>query len=276
MDSSKELKITLIQSSLHWHSIEANLAMFEEKVWKIEEGTDLIILPEMFNTGFTMEVESLAEPMNSKTFRWMRQQAAQTKAVVAGSLIIREGSSYFNRLIWMGPDGSYATYDKRHLFRMAGEHHSFDAGDDILIKQIKDWKICPMVCYDLRFPVWSRNKWDKEMQGMKYDLLIFIANWPAVRVSAWDILLKARAVENLCYVAGVNRIGEDGNDIDYNGHSAVINTKGQYLWYGQEKEQIKTVKLDKDELDRYREKFPAYLDADDFEIKKPVAEKENK
>lgn len=262
------LKITLIQTGIHWHSIEANLSMFEEKIWKIREPTDLIILPEMFNTGFSMEVKGLSEPMNSKTFRWMKQQSAQTKAVVTGSFIVNEGGVFYNRLIWMTPGGSYDIYDKRHLFRMAEEHHSFGSGASRLIKELKGWKICPLICYDLRFPVWSRNRWDEKSGSMDYDLLVYIANWPAARVNAWNILLQARAVENLCFVAGVNRIGMDGNEIEYNGNSAVVNPKGEHVWKNEGEEEIKTIILSHEELSRYREKFPAYLDADAFIINK--------
>ena len=261
----QDITISLIQSQLHWHEPDANLAMFEEKIWQIKEKTDLIILPEMFNTGFSMAAEQLAEPMNSKTFRWMKQQAAQTGAVVVGSYIVKEGGKYFNRLIWMEPDGQYATYDKRHLFRMANEHHHFDMGNKRLIRELKGWRICPLVCYDLRFPVWSRNL-DPEGE-LAYDLLIYIANWPEPRSLAWSVLLQGRAVENLCYVAGVNRVGTDGNDISYNGCSAVVDPKGQRLYYAEECEAIHTISLSGEELLRYREKFPAHLDADQFSLK---------
>ncbi|MDN5201848.1 amidohydrolase [Fulvivirgaceae bacterium BMA10] len=259
----QDLKVTIIQSDLHWQSVDANLAMFEEKIWQINDQSDLIVLPEMFNTGFTMEAEKFAEPMNSKTFRWMKQQAAQTGAVVTGSFIVQEKGNYFNRLIWMQPDGNYNHYDKRHLFRMSGEHHHYTAGTTRIIQKIGGWKICPMICYDLRFPVWSRRQETEEMQ---YDLLLFVANWPAVRVNAWDILLKARAVENLSYVIGVNRVGNDGNEIPYNGHSCVIDPKGKELYFNHDEESIDTISLDYEMLDSFRKKFPAYLDSDDFSI----------
>lgn len=262
----QNLTITFIQSHLHWQQIDANLAMFEEKIWQIKEQTDLIILPEMFSTGFTMEAQPLAEPMNSKTFRWMKQMAAQTKAVITGSFIVREGQQFYNRLIWMRPDGSYSFYDKRHLFRMAAEEKIYTPGKSILIEELNGWKICPLICYDLRFPCWGRNKVTED-GCQAFDLLIFIANWPAVRINAWDILLQARAIENLAYVAGVNRTGNDGIGIAYNGHSAIISPKGDHQFLAGEAEDIFTINLNYEELASFRKKFPAYLDADAVEIK---------
>ena len=262
-NSPPPLSITLIQSDLHWHNIDANLAMFEEKIWQIEKPTDLIILPEMFNTGFTQAAEELAEPMNSKTFRWMRQQAMQTKAVVTGSYIVRDNGHFYNRLLWMEPDGNFDFYDKRHLFRMSNEHHTFSEGHNLLIKKLKGWLVCPMVCYDLRFPVWSRNRVMHE-NILKYDVLIYVANWPAARSAAWYTLLQARAIENLSYVIGANRVGTDGNDIAYDGKSAVIDPKGNTLFYKEGETAIHTVSLDYESLATYRQKFPAHLDADSF------------
>ncbi len=259
------LTVTLIQSDLHWQSTAANLAMFEEKIWQIEKPTDLIVLPEMFNTGFSMETEHLAEPMNFTSFKCMKQMAAQTKAVVTGSIIIKENGEYFNRLIWMRPDGNFFTYDKRHLFRMADEHNHFSMGQERLITEVNGWRICPLICYDLRFPVWSRNRTSNGTP--EYDLLIYIANWPAGRVVAWDALLKARAIENLAYSIGVNRIGKNDKNIEYNGHSAVFGPKGNVIVDLGEKEEIQTVKLSMEELVTYRKKFPAYLDADEFQLK---------
>jgi len=259
------LKVTLIQSELHWHNVDANLAMFEEKIWQIGEEADLIILPEMFTTGFTMAAEEMAEPMNSKTFRWMRQQSMQTKAVVTGSYIVRENGNFYNRMLWMEPDGNFDFYDKRHLFRMAKEHHTFSAGHSLLIKKLKGWRVCPMVCYDLRFPVWTRNRIVHE-NTLKYDLLIYVANWPAARSTAWYTLLQARAIENLSYVVGVNRVGTDGNDIAYDGKSAVIEPTGNSLFYQKSSSIIHTATLDYESLAAYREKFPAHLDADSFTL----------
>jgi predicted amidohydrolase len=261
----QDLNVSLIQSPLHWQDKQANLAMFEEKLWEIEEETDLIVLPEMFNTGFSMQAKKLAEPMNLHTFKWMRQMASQKKAVVSGSYIVNDKGQYFNRLIWMQPDGNYFTYDKRHLFRMANEHQYYSAGQKELIVTLKGWKIKPLICYDLRFPVWSRNK-SNEQKELEYDLILFVANWPAVRINAWDTLLQARAIENLSYSLGLNRIGKDGNEIAYNGHSALYGPKGDALYFAADREEIQTVTLSGDELVSFREKFPAQLDADEFSI----------
>lgn len=257
----EDLKLALIQSDIHWHEIGANLAMYEEKLWQLTEPVDVIVLPEMFQTGFTMEHQGLAEPMNFTSFKWMKQMAAQKQAAICGSFIVKEEGKIFNRLIWMQPDGQYHTYDKRHLFRMAEEHHHFDMGQEQLIVEWKGWRICPMVCYDLRFPVWSRNV------DLAYDLLLYVANWPAVRVNAWDTLLEARAIENLSYSIGLNRVGEDGKGIEYNGHSGAYNAKGERLAFSEEKEETILITLSASELQAFRKKFPAQLDADNFELK---------
>ena len=261
----QDLTLTLIQTELHWQQPEANLAALEEKIWQIEGTTDLIVLPEMFTTGFTMDAKAHAEPMNSRTFRWMKQLAAQTDAVITGSYIVQEGGKYFNRLIWMQPDGEWQSYDKRHLFRMADEHDHFSPGQKPLICEWREWRICPMICYDLRFPAWSRNRVREDGQ-LSYDLLLYVANWPAARIDAWNILLKARAVENLSYVAGVNRVGLDGKGIDYNGHSSLIGPKGDTIYQEKRRQHICTQKLSAAELREFRKKFPAQLDADSFTI----------
>jgi len=262
---SNQLTISLIQSDLHWQNSTANLIMFEEKISQIEQKSDLIILPEMFNSGFTMETEKVAELIKSTTFEWMHQQAQQNEAVIMGSCIVQDNNQYFNRLIWMSPDGTFATYDKRHLFRMANEHQHFSAGQKRLIQTLKGVRICPMICYDLRFPVWSRNT--KNTDGnLDFDLLIYVANWPQARSSAWSNLLKARAIENLAYCIGVNRVGIDGNNITYSGDSAVIDFKGEELVHLPAQEVIQTITLDFDELSDYRTKFPAHFDADKFEL----------
>ncbi len=259
MDSN--LTVTLIQSSLFWQNKYDNLVMFADKIASIKEKTDLIILPEMFTTGFSMEVEKLAEPIeDSAAIQWMQEQSAKTGAVITGSLILKEGSQYYNRLIWMHPDGTYEHYDKRHLFRMAEEERHFSGGDFRLITELKGWKICPLICYDLRFPIWSRNR------NQEYDLLIYVANWPNRRSSAWDNLLQARAIENLSYVVGVNRVGEDGNEISYCGNSTVLNYLGDHLYFKHDKPDVHTITLDKTKMQEFRSKFPAYLDADKFEI----------
>lgn len=260
------LRISLIQTSLHWEDPVANRAMLEEKIWALGQSTDVIILPEMFTTGFTMNAAPVAEAMNLHTTRWMRQMADQTGALLLGSVIIQEGTRYFNRLIWMEPGGRMVHYDKRHLFRMAEEHLVFSGGASRVVEQWKGWRICPLVCYDLRFPVWSRNQLNPQESALAYDLLVYVANWPQPRISAWDTLLKARAIENLAYVAGVNRVGADPKGVEYNGHSAVIEPRGQALWFGDEIETAQTIVLDGEKLQEYRERFPAYLDSDKFRL----------
>lgn len=262
----QDLKITLVQSDLHWEDVEANLAMFEEKVWQIGNTTDVIVLPEMFTTGFTMNAPKLAEMMNMRTFKWMKQMADQTGALMLGSYIVKVHDRYFNRLLWMEPGGVYKTYDKRHLFRMANEHKTYTSGESLLISTWKGWRICPLICYDLRFPVWSRNRWDQQSHRMNYDLNIFVANWPTARIEAWNTLLKARAIENLSYVVGVNRVGIDGHGIEHNGNSAIISPKGEAIFSTEGIETTKTVELSANSLEAFRDRFPAYLDADDFNI----------
>lgn len=261
-----DLKVALIQSDLHWENIDANLAMFEEKIWKVRSKPDLIVLPEMFTTGFTMRARELAEPMNSKTFRWMKQQAAQTKAVVMGSYIVTEQGRYFNRMIAMLPDGTWHQYDKRHLFALAGEAKDYTPGTERLVFEWKGWKICPMICYDLRFPVWARNTWEDDVAA--FDLLVYMANWPAPRNNAWDTLLQARAIENLCYSIGVNRTGTDGVGAEYVGHSGVYNHKGQEVVTDAEKPCILETRLSYEEMAAFRSRFPFYLEADKFELDK--------
>ncbi len=239
--------------------------MLEEKLWTITGKTDLIILPEMFSTGFTMDVERLAEPMNLTTLKWMRQQAASFKACITGSFIVKDGVSIFNRLIWMRPDGSYEVYDKRHLFRMADEDDYFSSGEKRIIVEINGWKVCPLICYDLRFPVWSRNT-VTDSCDLAYDVLLYVANWPQPRINAWDVLLQARAMENLSYCVGVNRTGLDGKGKSYSGHSAVYDPKGLAIIDLGEEENIDTVALDYGDLKEFREKFPAHRDADTFTI----------
>ena len=263
----KALKVTIVQSPLHWESVEHNLEMFSRKLAPLNEPGGIIVLPEMFNTGFTMRSEYLAEPTGGKTMQWMAALAKEKDSVITGSLIIKENSDYFNRLAWMLPDGSFKTYDKRHLFRMAGEHKHFSTGRQKLIVNFKEWRICPLVCYDLRFPVWSRNR--NLVNGEpEYDCLIYVANWPERRNTAWKTLLQARAIENQCYVIGVNRIGTDGNDISYSGDSAIIDPKGTIISNtnpGQES--METVSLSYPELKNYRKSFPVSIDADEFELK---------
>jgi omega-amidase len=256
----QDLKIALLQTILHWENPVANRSMLEEKIWQLTEPVDVIVLPEMFTTGFTMHADAYAEPMNFHTLKWMQQVASQTAAAICGSYIVKEKESYYNRLLWVFPDGSYKSYDKRHLFRMAGEHEVYGAGQEQLIVNWKGWNICPMVCYDLRFPVWSRNV------DNAYDALICVANWPESRVQAWSTLLRARAIENIAYAAGVNRVGVDGLNVPYNGASACINYKGETLWEKTNDEAWGICILDAKALIDFRQKFPAWKDADKFNI----------
>ena len=257
------MHLTLLQPDLYWHDPVANRAMLEERIFALPEPTDLIVLPEMFTTGFTMDARAVAEPMNLTTFRWLKQMAAQTGAVVTGSYVVREGNAFYNRLVWMQPDGQFDVYDKRHLFRMAGEEKVYTAGTRRIVKEWKGWRICPLICYDLRFPVWSRNTQSSEST---YDLLLYVANWPAPRRNAWNTLLQARAIENLSYVAGVNRVGRDGNQHEYTGDSAIIDFNGNILFRHSDTEIVHQQKLSLDNLRAFRERFPADLDADDFTI----------
>lgn len=273
------MNVTLLQPELYWHDPVANRAMLEERIFALPEPTDLIVLPEMFTTGFTMNARAVAEPMNLTTFRWLKQMATQTGAVVTGSYVVREGNAFYNRLIWMQPNGEFDVYDKRHLFRMAGEDAVYTAGTRRIINEWKGWRICPLICYDLRFPAWSRNvpavvrpsglnpSSSAENTGaFAYDLLLYVANWPAPRRNAWNILLQARAIENLSYVVGVNRVGEDGNQNAYTGDSAVIDFKGDVLFRQTDAETVHQQTLSLDELRTFRERFPANLDADAFTI----------
>ncbi len=260
------LHTTLIQTDLYWQDIDANLAMFEEKISQIGHSTDLIILPEMFNTGFSMNAEKFAEPMNFKTFKWMNLMAKQKNAAICGSYIIKESSYYFNRLYFIEPDGSFDFYDKRHLFRMGDEHLTYSGGKKRMIREFRGFKIMPLVCYDLRFPVWIKNRFDAEKNELEYDLLLFVANWPAPRTNVWDSLLKARAMENVCFSVGVNRTGSDGEGIAYAGNSAIYDYKGMALNETSNSPSIHTSKLDLDDLKLFREKFPVHLDWDSFDI----------
>lgn len=256
----QDLRLTLLQTDLHWESPGANMAMLEEKIWHHYTKSDIIVLPEMFTTGFTMNAYAFAEPMNLTTMKWMKQIAAQTQALLIGSYIVKDNYCYYNRLICMQPDGLYRYYDKRHLFRMAEEDKVFTAGAERLIINYKGWKLCPLICYDLRFPVWSRNI------NNEYDVLIYIANWPASRSHAWNTLLRARAIENVCYTVGVNRIGMDYDKNLYSGQSALINFKGEEINMQSTQAAIDTYSINLDNLQAFRTKFPVDLDADAFKF----------
>lgn len=256
------LTLTLVQTPLHWESPAANRAMLEEKLSDLEQPTDVIVLPEMFTTGFSMAAPQLAEPMNLHTFKWLHQMASVTGAAVTGSYIVSENGRYYNRLLWMQPDGQYFAYDKKHLFGLAGEGESYQAGEQRLVVEWRGWRICPLICYDLRFPVWSRNTYDNGIAS--YDLLLYVANWPQPRRLAWQTLLRARAIENQSYVAGVNRVGTDAKGHAYTGDSAAINYLGETLWDGGDAETTATLTLNREALLDFRQRFPFHQDADAF------------
>lgn len=270
------LTITIIQPDLHWENKSANLEMLAQKIEGIQEKTEVVILPEMFSTGFSMKPELLAEKMNGETVEWMKRIASSKKAILTGSVIIEDPSTnaqgeskFYNRLIWMLPNGEYGVYDKRHLFAYADEHSHYSAGNKRLIAQVKGWKINLQVCYDLRFPLWARQSPPppgEAGRGLEYDVLIYVANWPERRSTAWKTLLQARAIENQCYVVGVNRVGDDGNNIHYSGDSMIIDPLGEILYQKTNEEDVFTFTLQKGKLDEVREKFPFWKDADTFNI----------
>ena len=251
----------MIQPNLHWEDRAANRDMFEKKIKDINEKTEVVILPEMFSTGFSMRPEALSEKMNGTTVEWMKKIAADKKIILTGSLIIEDEGKYYNRLIWMLPNGEYGFYDKRHLFAFAKEDEHYSPGSKRMIASVKGWKINLLVCYDLRFPVWARQASPGE-----FDLLIYIANWPEKRIVAWKTLLQARAIENQCYVVGVNRVGDDGNDIHYSGESMVIDPLGETLYHKSDEEDVFTCTLEKSKLEEVRNRFPFLRDADQFTI----------
>jgi predicted amidohydrolase len=254
------LNIALVQADMVWENIQENLNYFDKRIDVISSNVDLVILPEMFSTGFSMNPEKLSETMEGISVSWMKETAIKQRIAIVGSLIIKESENYYNRLIFALPNGEVHTYDKRHLFTYGGEDKVYESGSERLIVEYKGWKICPMICYDLRFPVWLRNKDD-------YDVLIFVANWPKPRISAWDTLLKARAIENMSYTIGVNRVGADGNNLDYNGHSQVIDMLGNELIHiDNEKESVFEVSIDKNKLIESRNRFRFLNDKDSFSI----------
>ncbi|WP_046244917.1 amidohydrolase [Hymenobacter terrenus] len=255
------LTVSLVQTALHWHDAAANRAAIAQHLKQLTGPTDLIVLPEMFTTSFSMEAQSQAETMAGATVAWLREQAAAHQAVVTGSVIIEEDGAYYNRLLWVRPDGSLSYYDKRHLFTLAGEQQTYTPGHSRLVEEWRGWRICPLVCYDLRFPVWSRNQ-----PVAPYDLLLYVANWPAVRRTAWMTLLRARAIENVACALGVNRIGQDALGHDYAGDSALIDAKGNYLVEINDQAGVFTHTLHRADLDEFRAKFTALNDGDAFEL----------
>jgi omega-amidase len=288
------LTISTIQTALAWEDKASNLQRLEEKISSIKERTEVVILPEMFSTGFSMRPESLAEKMDGPTVAWMKRIAGERKIILTGSIIIEEEGNYFNRLIWMLPNGQFGQYDKRHRFAYAGEDAKYAAGHKRLIASVKGWKVNLQVCYDLRFPVWSRQAPQQSAPGIQeqgqepmgtpanrttgvqappiadatheYDLLIYVANWPERRSLAWKTLLQARAIENQAYVIGVNRVGNDGNNIYHSGDSMIIDPLGEVLYLRSREEDIFTCTFRKDKLEEVRSHFPFWRDADDFSI----------
>lgn len=266
------LTFTLLQTGLHWEDKKANLAMLEEKIKAINEKTQVVVLPEMFSTGFSMKPELLAEPMEGETVTWMKRLAAEKKVILTGSVIIEEGGHYYNRAIWMQPNGQFGYYNKRHLFAFAGEDKHYTGGTERFIASANGMKVALMVCYDLRFPVWARQQRSPSLGGgqgeasFEYDVLLYVANWPERRSTAWKTLLQARAIENQCYVIGVNRVGPDGNDISHSGDSMVVSPLGEVLYHKAGEEDTFTITLNKEELDEVRRKFQFWRDADEFQV----------
>ncbi len=283
------LIVTIIQTDLHWEDKAANLQMLEQKINDIKEKTEIVVLPEMFSTGFSMQPELLAETMEGETVLWMKRVAAKKKIILTGSFICRDAEwdladktvqtrapggvpiHYYNRLIWMLPNGQYGYYDKRHRFAFAGEDNHYTAGTKRLIASVKGWKINLQVCYDLRFPVWARQSSqpaseEDSKEEYEYDVLLYVANWPERRIHAWKTLLMARAIENQCYTIGVNRVGNDGNEIHYSGESMVVDPMGEVVYHKNEEEDVFTITLDKAHLAMTRAKFPFGKDADDFKL----------
>ncbi|CAM4322396.1 amidohydrolase [Cytophagaceae bacterium 50C-KIRBA] len=256
---NSHLRVSMVQTSLIWENPAANCAILEEKLQALQGKTDVVVLPEMFLTGFSMSAEGAGFPKGDQV-QWMQMMANRLDVLLVGSLKIKENNQFFNRLLAVFPDGKIVAYNKRHLFRMGNEHQFYSSGEEQRILTYKSWNIALFVCYDLRFPVWSRNV------QMAYDLAIYVANWPAARAHAWSTLLKARAIENLAYVVGVNRVGKDANDLAYQGDSVVVSFKGEELIHLFDEETIQTTPISKESLSEFRDKFPAHLDADAFEL----------
>ncbi|MFM8586996.1 MAG: amidohydrolase [Bacteroidota bacterium] len=265
MDS---LRFTLVQSHLVWEDKSANLKNFEEKINGIQEPTNIVVLPEMFSTGFSMQPEKLAEPMDGDTVNWMKEIASKKNIILTGSLIIKEDDQYYNRMLWVLPNGQVGQYNKRHCFSLAGEDQHYTHGEKRAIANVGGWRINLQICYDLRFPVWARQQLQQDDEGVypEYDVLLYVANWPSSRAHAWKTLLNARAIENQSYVIGVNRVGADGNGTAHGGDSLVIDPLGETMYHASSDESVQTVVLEKTKLDQIRERFPFWSDADAFFI----------
>ena len=263
----EDLRVSLVQADTVWHDPRANRELYARLMAPLAGATDLVVLPETFTSGFSNEAIHRAEGMDGPTVAWIREQAVQVGAVVTGSVQIREGDGVFNRLLWATPAGELHTYDKRHLFLMAKEHERYASGRRRLTVELKGWRVCPLVCYDLRFPVFVRNRFGVEVaERFDYDLLVFVANWPSARRHAWRTLLQARAIENLCCVAAVNRVGTDGNDVHYGGDSVALDELGRALVEFGPQPQVATVAFSGAALAAHRARFPAQMDADRFEL----------
>ena len=258
------LTLTIIQTDIVFENKAANLQLLKAKIEAIENRTEIVVLPEMFSTGFSMQPELFAEPMEGDTVKWMKEIAADNKIIITGSIIVKEKGNYFNRLIWMLPNGQSGYYDKRHLFAYGEEDKHYTAGNKRLIASVKGWKINLQICYDLRFPVWSRQQ--NTAAQSEYDLLIYVANWPEKRSHAWKTLLCARAIENQCFVVGVNRVGKDDKNIYHSGNSLIIDPLGQILYHKEDEEDVFTITLQKEDADKIRAQFPFWKDADAFRI----------
>ncbi|WP_026902449.1 amidohydrolase [Pedobacter glucosidilyticus] len=256
----EQLKVTLLQAYLFWENAAKNLQNISLKLSDIRERTDLIVLPEMFNTGFTMNAVENAEKMDGKTVSWMRDTAKKFNAVITGSLIIEENSNFYNRMVWMRPDGSYETYDKKHLFGLAEEDKTYTAGHKQVVVELKGWKIRLAICYDLRFPVWLRNHQEQ------YDLLLVVANWPERRAQHWRMLIPARAIENQAFIIALNRVGYDGKQIYYSGDTTCLSPAGDVIYYKRDEEDLYTFSMNKAEVERVRAEMPFLKDADDFNL----------
>jgi omega-amidase len=261
-----DLLVTLVQSDLAWEEKNVNLEILERKIHAIKEKTHLIVLPEMFSTGFSMNPSVLAEGMDGPTVAWMRNLAVRKKCILTGSVIIEESGRFYNRLIWMLPTGQCGYYDKRHCFRPAGEHLHYSPGTKRLIASVNGWRVNLCICYDLRFPVWSRQQVEPDASNPEFDVLLYVANWPDRRIGAWNALIPARAIENQCYVIGVNRVGTDGHGIQHSGHSQISDPLGEILTLIKDVEGVETVRLDSAVLQDIRSRMPFWRDADSFSI----------
>jgi predicted amidohydrolase len=269
-ESNSNLRVSLVQGDTRWHDPAGNRQMYGDLVRSLAGSTDLVVLPETLTSGFTNETLGNAEGMDGASVAWLRELAAAVGAVITGSIVVRDGERHYNRLIWMRPDGSHASYDKRHLFRYADEHLRYSAGRKRLVVELGPWRVCPQICYDLRFPVFARNRFvpagTGEGHSAEYDLLLYVANWPAPRHHAWQTLLRARAIENLCYAIGVNRVGSDGNQLSYLGGSVVLDPLGMPIVECGSQPQVVSATISRMQLDAHRERFPFYLDADAFSL----------